>query len=59
MKHGFLYLTAVIDWHSRYIVGWELDDTLDTKPVSRRSEGVQSGETRDPQLGSGVPVHQL
>ena len=31
MKHGFLYLTAVIDWHSRCIVGWELDDTLDTR----------------------------
>lgn len=30
IKHGFLYLTAIIDWHSRYIVGWDLDDTLDT-----------------------------
>ena len=32
-KHGFLYLTAVIDWHSRCIVGWEVDDTLDTRMV--------------------------
>ncbi len=31
IKRGFLYLTAIIDWHSRYIVGWELDDTLDTR----------------------------
>ena len=31
MKHGFLYSTAIIDWHSRCIVGWELDDTLDTR----------------------------
>lgn len=31
IKHGFLYLTAIIDWYSRYIVGWELDDTLDTR----------------------------
>ena len=31
MKHGFLYLTAIIDWYSRCIVGWELDDTLDTR----------------------------
>lgn len=30
LKHGFIYLTAIIDWHSRYIVGWDLDDTLDT-----------------------------
>ena len=33
IKHGFLYLTAVIDWYSRCIVGWEVDDTLDTQMV--------------------------
>ena len=33
IKNGFLYLTAVIDWYSRYIVGWEVDDTLDTRMV--------------------------
>ncbi len=33
MKRGHMYLTAVIDWHSRYIVGWELSDTLDAAPV--------------------------
>ena len=33
IKHGFLYLTAVIDWYSRCIVGWEVDDTLDTRRV--------------------------
>ena len=31
MKHGHLYLTAIIDWYTRCIVGWELDDTLDTR----------------------------
>lgn len=33
IKRGFLYLTAVIDWYSRCIVGWEIDDTLDTRMV--------------------------
>ena len=33
IRNGFLYLTAIIDWHSRYIVGWEVDDTLDTRMV--------------------------
>ena len=28
MKHGFLYLTAIIDWYSRCIVGWDVDDTM-------------------------------
>jgi putative transposase len=33
LKHGYVYLTAVIDWCSRCIVGWEIDDTLDTRMV--------------------------
>ena len=33
MHHGHMYLTAVIDWFSRKIVGWTLSDTLDTKSV--------------------------
>lgn len=33
IKRGFLYLTAIIDWYSRHIVGWEVDDTLDTHMV--------------------------
>ena len=28
-----MYLTAIIDWYSRFVVGWELSDTLDTAPV--------------------------
>ena len=33
MRHGHMYLTAVIDWYSRMIMGWELSDTLETAPV--------------------------
>jgi putative transposase len=29
LKHGWMYLVAVIDWYSRYIVSWQLDDTLE------------------------------
>ena len=29
MPKGFLYLTAVIDWHSRYVLSWRLSNTLD------------------------------
>jgi putative transposase len=28
-----MYLTAIIDWYSRFVVGWELSDSLDTAPV--------------------------
>jgi putative transposase len=30
MKKGFLYLVAFMDWFSRYVVSWELSDTLET-----------------------------
>lgn len=33
MRHGHMYLTAILDWYSRFIVGWELSNTLDTAPV--------------------------
>ncbi len=29
LEHGFCYLVAIIDWHSRYVVSWELSNTLD------------------------------
>ncbi len=29
MKGGFLYLTAIIDWFSRYVLSWRLSNTLD------------------------------
>jgi len=31
MQKGFMYLTAVIDVYSRYIVGWGLSNTLDAE----------------------------
>lgn len=33
MQRGHMYLTAIIDWYSRKIMGWELSDTLETAPV--------------------------
>ena len=29
MTNGFMYLVAVIDWYSRYILDWRLSNTLD------------------------------
>jgi putative transposase len=40
LKHGFVYLTAIIDWYSRCIVGWELDDTLTTPMMKRALENA-------------------
>jgi putative transposase len=40
MKYGHMYLTAVIDWHSRFIVGWSLSDTLEAAPVVEAVTGA-------------------
>lgn len=29
LKQGFIYLVAIIDWHSRYVLSWEVSTTLD------------------------------
>jgi putative transposase len=33
MARSHMYLIAIIDWYSRFIVGWELADTLEAAPV--------------------------
>ncbi len=30
LKAGFVYLAAIMDWASRYVLSWELSNTLDT-----------------------------
>jgi len=30
MKRGFLYLVAIMDWHSRAVLSWRLSNTMDT-----------------------------
>ena len=29
MQNGFLYLVAIIDWFSRYVIAWKLSNSLD------------------------------
>ncbi len=30
MAQGFLYLVAIMDWHSRHVLAWKLSNTMDT-----------------------------
>ena len=46
MRHGFMYLTAVIDWFSRYVLLWRLSNTL---------EGQFCLEALDEALSMGRP----
>ena len=29
LRHGFMYLVAVMDWHTRYILSWRLSNSLE------------------------------
>ena len=53
LKAGHMYLTAIIDWYSRKIVGSYLSDTLDTDSVSRQ----ETWRSCYSQLRPGEPVH--
>lgn len=48
IRRGCLYLTAIIDWCSRCIVGWEVDDALDTRMVITALE--KAFKTAKPQI---------
>jgi putative transposase len=30
LRQGFIYLTAILDWYSRFVVGWQFSTTLET-----------------------------
>jgi len=45
LKHGFVYLVAVMDIYSRYIVSWELSTTLETDFCCKAlREALESGK---------------
>ena len=46
MAQGFLYLVAIMDWHSRYVVSWRLSNTL---------EAGFCAEALEEALGKGQP----
>ncbi len=42
LLQGFLYLVAIMDWHSRYVISWELSVSLDSAfCVSSLEEALQ------------------
>ena len=39
MPEGFLYLVAIMDWHSRHVLAWKLSNTMDTSFCVAALEG--------------------
>ena len=45
MERGFMYLVAVMDWYSRYVLSWRLSNTLDAEfCVSALEQALQRGK---------------
>lgn len=45
MKNGFMYLTVIMDWYSRYVISWRLSNTIDTNfCVEALKEALQKGQ---------------
>ena len=45
MAKGFLYLIAIMDWHSRYVLSWRLSNTMDVDfCVQSLEEALNQGQ---------------
>ena len=48
MRKGFLYLVAIMDWHSRKVLSWRLSNSLDTVPcIEALEEALANHGTPD------------
>jgi putative transposase len=48
MNQGFMYLVAILDWFSRYVLSWQLSNTLDNNFCLKALE--RSLEHRKPEI---------
>ena len=52
VQQGFLYLVAVMDWWSRYVLGWELSNSLDYGFCIRAWEQALAAGNQAPLIGN-------
>jgi putative transposase len=56
MSQGYLYLCAVMDWYSRFVISWRLSNSLDTEFVLEAlDEALEDGQIRR-SLPQGIRV---
>ena len=59
MARGFLYLAAIMDWHSRYVVAWRLSNTLEAGFCAEAlAEALAGGQARGVQHRPRQSVQQ-
>ena len=57
MRQGFMYLVAVMDWQSRYVLSWQLSNTMDVGfclEALEEASGVDGGAVK-PMSSGGLP----
>jgi putative transposase len=52
MQRGFMYLVAVMDWWSRFVLGWELSNTLEPDFCVRAWEQALARGHRPPRIAN-------
>jgi len=60
MARGFMYLVAVLDWWSRYVLAWRLSNTMEAAFCVDAWEAALRAGRRAPLIsntGQGGPVH--
>ena len=60
LKQGFIYLVAVIDWYSRYVLSWEISTTLDKEfCIKALNKALESGKPEIFNTDQGVQFTSL
>jgi len=55
LKTGFMYLSAVIDWHSRYVLSWRLSNSLEGSfCIEALEEALEAGHPQIFNTDQGV-----
>jgi putative transposase len=52
LQEGFMYLVAVMDWWSRYVLAWEISNTMDSDFCIRAWERALSVSSRAPEIAN-------
>jgi len=50
MDQGFMYLVAILDWFSRYVLSWQLSNTLDNNFCLADLEKALERSCRKPEI---------
>lgn len=60
LKQGYIYLVAIIDWYSRYVLSWEISTTLDKDfCIKALKQALESGGTEIFNTDQGVQFTSL